>query len=72
MDKILRDIAIAMSKEATKVLGENIDIPQSAIVKLPTWNNYTELDIYACQYYNFIVMVDIEDGAITHVQVVSC
>ena len=72
MDKMLSDIAIAMSKEATKVLEENIEIPQSAIIKLPTWNNYTEVEIYACQYYDFFVTATIEDDRITHVQVVSC
>ena len=71
MDKMLQDIATAMSNEATKEFEENITIPQSAIVKLPTWNNYTEVEFYACQYKDFFIVVHVEDNKITNPQVIT-
>ena len=70
MNKILGDIATEMSKEATKVFEEYIDIPQSAIVKLPAWDNYTDETVYVCQHEGLLIVAYVEnDITITEVSV---
>lgn len=72
MNKILGlgDIATEMSKEATKVFEEYIEIPQSAIVKLPAWDNYTDETVYVCQHEGLLIVAYVEnDITITEVSV---
>lgn len=69
MSKILSDIATEMSKEATKVFESNIEIPQSAIVELPAWDNYTEETIYVCQHQGLLVVAYVEDDIVQEVSV---
>lgn len=69
MNKILSDIATDMSKEATRVFEREIEIPQSAIVKLPAWDNYTKETVYVCQYDGFLIVAYVEDDIIAEVSV---
>ena len=61
MNKILSDIATAMSNEATKNFESKIEIPQSAIVKLPAWDNYTDETVYVCQHQGLLIVAYVEN-----------
>ena len=71
MDKMLSNIAFAMSTEATKVLEVMVNIPQSAIVKVPTWDNCTDMDMYVCKYQYYAIIACVENGTVTEVKVVG-
>ncbi len=69
MDKILSDIATAMSKEATKVFECETEIPQNAIVKLPAWDNYTKETVYVCQHEGLLIVAYVETDIIAEVSI---
>ena len=74
MNKTLSDIATEMSNEATRFFESKIEIPQSAIVKLPIWDNYTDVDMYACKYQYFIIIAcieSIENNTVVEVKIVG-